>query len=178
MKAKLMMVTLLAAIVLAACGGKGTDEGKPVKEKETSNVKELVRDYSTGSKKAKNASITPQQLIVTAKDGSQTAYNLPKDEFFVSIAPYINETHPCTNHSLTGCKAELANKEFKLYIKDEDGNVLRDEMVTAQSNGFIDLWLPRNKTYQMKIELDGKKVESGLSTFNDDPTCITTMQLM
>ncbi|MDV2686884.1 CueP family metal-binding protein, partial [Alkalihalophilus lindianensis] len=43
---------------------------------------------------------------------------------------------------------------------------------------FIDLWLPRNKTYQMKIELDGKKVESGLSTFNDDPTCITTMQLM
>lgn len=79
---------------------------------------------------------------------------------------------------MTGCQGELANKDFNLYIEDEDGNVIRDEMVTAPSNGFIDLWLPRDKTFQIKIEHDGKIVESKLSTFEGDPTCITTMRLM
>ncbi|GHH99869.1 hypothetical protein AM1BK_34120 [Neobacillus kokaensis] len=82
------------------------------------------------------------------------------------------------NHSLTGCQGELANKEFKLYIEDEDGNVIRDEMVKTPANGFIDLWLPRDKSYQIKIEHEGKKVEQEISTFEKDPTCITTMQLM
>ncbi|AZU60523.1 hypothetical protein CHR53_04170 [Neobacillus mesonae] len=79
---------------------------------------------------------------------------------------------------MTGCQGELANKEFKLYIEDKEGNVIRDEKVKAPSNGFIDLWLPRDKSYQVKIEYDGKKAESDISTFKDDPTCITTMQLM
>jgi len=79
---------------------------------------------------------------------------------------------------LTGCQGELANKEFKLYIEDKEGKVIRDEMVKSQSNGFIDLWLPRDKTYRIKIEQDGKKVESELSTFENDATCITTLQLM
>lgn len=94
MKLKLIVVSLLASVVLSACSGTSTDEGKPVKEKETSDIKELVSDYSGGNKKVQNASITSQQLIVTNKDGSETAYALPKDEFFVSVAPYVNGTHP------------------------------------------------------------------------------------
>ncbi|MDM5152615.1 CueP family metal-binding protein [Bacillus sp. DX1.1] len=176
MKLKGFIITLLAAVILTACASTGKDEAKLVKE--TDDIKALVNDYSTENKNAQNASITSQQLIVTENDGSETSYDLPKDEFFVSIAPYINETHPCTNHSLTGCQGEIVNKEFNLYIEDLDGNVIQDEVVSSSSNGFIDLWLPRDKTFQIKIEHDGKIADLKLSTFEGDPTCITTMKLM
>ena len=67
---------------------------------------------------------------------------------------------------------------MKMYIEDTEGNVVLNETVKSQSNGFIDLWLPRDKTYRTKIEYDGKMVESEFSTFEKDGTCITTMQLM
>lgn len=78
---------------------------------------------------------------------------------------------------MAGCQGELANKEFQAYIEDTEGNVVLDEIVKTQSNGFIDFWLPRDKTYQIKFEYDGKKAESKIATFEGDPTCITTMQL-
>lgn len=81
------------------------------------------------------------------------------------------------NHSLTGCQGELVEKEFDVYIEDTDGNVIIDEKVKSQVNGFIDFWLPRDKTYRITIAQDGKIVESEFSTFENDGTCITTMQL-
>lgn len=72
----------------------------------------------------------------------------------------------------------MVEEEFDVYIEDIDGNVIVDETFKSQPNGFIDLWLPRNKTFKTMIEHDGKVVESELSTFESDPTCITTMQLM
>ena len=154
------------------------NEGDSSKENETQNIKELVSGYSTGNIKAESASITSQQLIVTDSDGSESVYDLPENDFFVSIAPYANETHPCKNHSLTGCQGEMAEEEFDVYIEDTEGNVIIDETLNSQSNGFIDLWLPRDKTYRAKIEHDGQMAESEFSTFESDNTCITTMQLM
>ncbi len=81
------------------------------------------------------------------------------------------------NHNLTGCQGELVEQEFDVFIEDEDGNVIVDEKITSLENGFIDLWLPRKKTYAVTIAYDGKTVESDLSTFEKDGTCITTMQL-
>lgn len=78
---------------------------------------------------------------------------------------------------MTGCQGELVEKEFEVYIKDTEGNVIINETIKSQSNGFIDLWLPRNKTYQVQINHDGKIVESEISTFEGNNTCITTMQL-
>jgi hypothetical protein len=78
---------------------------------------------------------------------------------------------------LTGCQGELVEKEFDVYIEDEDGKVMIDEKITSLPNGFFDLWLPREKTYTVTISYDGKTVESELSTFENDGTCITTMQL-
>jgi hypothetical protein len=72
----------------------------------------------------------------------------------------------------------MVNEEFDVYIEDEDGNVVVDETLTSQANGFIDLWLTRDHTYTVKIENDGKFTESEISTFENDPTCITTMQVM
>jgi hypothetical protein len=79
---------------------------------------------------------------------------------------------------LTGCQGELADKEFDVYIEDTEGNVILDEKVKSQANGFFDLWLSRDKTYQVKIKYDGKVSESEISTSKDDGTCITTMQLI
>lgn len=78
---------------------------------------------------------------------------------------------------MTGCQGELVEEEFDVLIEDEDGNVILDEKVTSQANGFIDLWLPRDKTYQVTIKQEGKAAELEFSTFEGDDTCITTMQL-
>ena len=178
MKLKIFTVTILATIVLAACGKENINEVNSSKENETQNIKELVSEYSTRNLKAESASITSKQLIVTESDGSESVYDLPKNDFFVSIAPYINETHPCANHSLTGCQGELEEKEFDVYIEDMDGNVIIDETLKSQSNGFIDLWLPRDKTYKVKVGYSGQMVESEFSTFESDNACNTTMQLI
>lgn len=94
MKLKIYAITLLAAVVLVACGGESTNVGNSPIESETQNIKELVHDYSVGKTKALQASITSQQLMVTESDGSKKVYDLSEEDFFVSIAPYINETHP------------------------------------------------------------------------------------
>jgi hypothetical protein len=104
-------------------------------------------------------------------------YDLPKDEFFVSIAPYIHQTHPCEIHSLTGCRGELANEEFHVFIENTEGNVIVDKKMKTYANGFIDLWLPRNETFTITITKDEKSAQSEISTFEDDQTCVTNMKL-
>ncbi len=150
---------------------------KELKENEVQNIKELVQDYSVGNIKNQSASITSHQLIVTESDDNEITYALPDDEFFVSIAPYINETHPCAIHSLTGCTGELTDEEFSVYIEDKEGNEILNQTLKSHANGFIDIWLPRDKTYHVTIEHDGKIAESEISTFEQDNTCIATMQL-
>ncbi len=178
MKIKMLIVTLFAALFLVACNGESTKEEGSAKVSEPENIKELVQDYSVRNLEAKSASISSEKLIVTENDGKEVIYELPKDEFFVSIAPFINQTHPCEIHSLTSCQGELVNEQFDVYIEDSNGNVVLDETLQTQMNGFIDLWLPRNDTYSITIEHEGKKVESEFSTFANDGTCITTMQLI
>ena len=133
-----------------------SEEGTVPDVNETPNIKELVHDYSVGNIKEQSASITSEQLIVTNSDESKLTYDLPKDDFFVSIAPFVEETHPCSVHSLTGCRGEMANQEFNVYIEDREGDVVLDKTLTSQSNGFIDLWVPRDKTYRVTIAQDGK----------------------
>ena len=177
MKLKMFAATLFATVVLGACNGESSDVDNSIKEMETQDIKELVAEYSGNKAKDESASITSKKLIVIDEEGKELAYELPKDEFFVSIAPYVNQTHPCTNHSLTGCQGEMANKEIDVTIEDSKGNVLVDETMKTPANGFIDLWLPRDETYNIKMEHEGKMVESKFSTSDNDGTCITTMQL-
>lgn len=72
----------------------------------------------------------------------------------------------------------MVEEEFEVYIVDTESNVILDETLKSQSNGFIDLWLPRDKTYRITITHEGKVVNSEFSTFENDGTCITTFQLM
>src|SRR5690625_2832841 len=136
-----------SSISLVACNSNDSVS----EEINTQDLKELVHEYSIGDIKNETASITSEELIITNSNESETVYSLPEDEFFVSIAPYINETHPCTNHSLTGCQGEMVEEEFDVYIEDMEGNVMLEDTLKTQANGFIDLWLPQDKTYNIII---------------------------
>lgn len=177
--------TILAAagvIVLAALGSYFLLTGQADKQTESNAIdaqiiKQMVHDYSIGKLSAKSASITSSHLIVDGDKGDSKTYELPKDEFFVSIAPYENQTHPCEIHSLTGCRGEMTEQEFQVTVTDAKGNTVVDQKMTSQANGFIDLWLPRDQTYLIQVSQDGKTAESEISTFDGDQTCITTLQL-
>ncbi|WP_313636843.1 CueP family metal-binding protein [Paenibacillus sp.] len=179
MRKKIWMAS--GAVVVVALGAYlfvgGNDKETPAAS-DTSNVKQLVQEYSSSSMKDLSASITSEQLIVTDSNNKSTTYELPKDEFFVSIAPYVKNTHPCATHSLTGCQGELTEQEFSVYVEDTEGNVIVDQAMKSQSNGFIDLWLPRDKKYNVTIEQDSVKAKAAFSTFKSDNTCVTTMQLV
>ena len=60
--------------------------------------------------------------------------------------------------SLTGCQGELVNEEFDVYIEDTEGNVIIDQTMKTESNGFIDLWLPREKSYKVTIAYGEKQL--------------------
>ncbi|MCG3420041.1 CueP family metal-binding protein [Oceanobacillus jordanicus] len=178
MSRKIFVVIGFALVVLVGYLFAVNDSNMTPKDDGSKDIKDLVHDYSIGKAEDQSASITSQELIVTDRDGSQQTYDLPEDEFFVSIAPYMEETHPCAIHSLTGCQGEMVNEEFDVYIEDLEGNVIVDEKIKSESNGFIDLWLPRDKTYRITIANDGKEVKSEISSFENDNTCITTLQLV
>lgn len=187
MRLKMMAMLLLITALTVGCSnsneGANEEAQKPVDNQvETQadsevDVKELVNDYTTRKAEAASASITSSELIVTGDDKEVTTYDLPEDEFFVSIAPFDKVTHPCDIHSLTGCQGELVEEDFDVHIEDSAGNVIMDENKTTETNGFIDFWLPRDDTFTVTISQDGKETTSEITTFDGDNTCITTMQL-
>jgi hypothetical protein len=121
-------------------------------------------------------SVYDNELVVILDD-ERISVDMPEDEFYVSVAPYIDTTHECLFHSATGCRGELKEEVFFVEFIDTDGNVIISEDMTSMSNGFIDLWLPRNIEGTLTItqgELSATKV---ISTVAGEPTCETTMQL-
>lgn len=94
MKIRNYLAILLTIAVLVGCNKAGRNEEASLKEKELEQIKEFVSDYSLGTIKNESASITSEHLIVKKSNGDEEIYDLPEDEFFVSIAPYVNETHP------------------------------------------------------------------------------------
>lgn len=91
MKMKILAVAVLAAGLLTGCaGGQETAET----EKQQQNIKELVSKYSAGKIKGDNASITSHELTIADSEGDKQVYDLSEEDFFVSIAPYENQTHP------------------------------------------------------------------------------------
>lgn len=178
MKKKFIIMILSISVLLVACNNDSSNNALNKDGNEPKDIKELVEDYSGNRTTDNTASITSTQLIITDSNDKESVYNLPEQEFFVSIAPFVSETHPCEIHSLTGCQGEMDNESFEIYIEDMDGNVVLDDTVTTEANGFIDLWLPRDQTFNVSIYHDGKQVDSEISTFKEDGTCITTMQLL
>jgi hypothetical protein len=91
LKFKILGIVFLAAGILTGCNG-GQESAEP--EKQQQDIKELVSDYSTGKIKGHNASITSQELTIADGEGDKQVYDISEEDFFVSIAPYEDQTHP------------------------------------------------------------------------------------
>ncbi len=124
---------------------------------------------------AYSASVTGTELKLS--DGQQQ-FSFPLgDKFYLSFAPYINQTHPCFNHSLSGCRGELANTEFDVKITDQTGKVILQDKLTSYQNGFIGVWLPRNTQGTIEVSYQGLKAVSPFATQAESQTCMTTLHL-
>ncbi|WP_174776335.1 MULTISPECIES: CueP family metal-binding protein [Cryobacterium] len=123
------------------------------------------------------ASVRVDELLLSSGD-DEVGVPLPTDDFHLSVAPYLNDTHDCYFHSLTTCVGELADEELQVTITDDANNeVFLDETVTTFENGFFDVWLPAGRELTMRIDDGENTAEVPVGTGTDDPTCVTTVQL-
>lgn len=179
-KSVIIFISLAVIVVLYLLGANASNDSitKVVsKEHPTNNeVQELIDGYSEREIKDSGASITGQDLIVYHEEGEEK-YPLGEELFFISFAPYIDTTHPCETHSLSGCQGEMVNEDVEVVIKTEDGEIIFDETMSTGGNGFINLWVTRDQTYELKIFYEGKEVSQSFSSFSNSATCITTLQL-
>jgi hypothetical protein len=115
---------------------------------------------------------------VVLKDGAREAsLKIPDGRFYLSVAPYVEQTHECFYHSLTTCKGELADKSVDVTITDSTGKTLAAGPVTTYANGFVGFWLPRDIAGTITVKYDGRTATSPISTDKDAPTCLTTLKL-
>lgn len=122
------------------------------------------------------ASVRPSELVVSEGD-EEFSLEVPDGQFYLSVAPYVETTHECFNHSLTTCQGELTETDVDVTITDEDGEVLVDGVRTTFANGFVGFWLPRDIEGTVSVEYDGKSGAVDFATGAESPTCLTTLQL-
>jgi hypothetical protein len=123
------------------------------------------------------ASVRAAELVL-ADEAYETTVPLPDDVFYLSVAPYVDGTHECFFHSLTTCQGELAGEPVSVSVVDAaTGDVLVEEDTTLGANGFVGYWLPRDVEAELRVELDGRVGATTVSTGDDDPTCLTSLQL-
>lgn len=123
------------------------------------------------------ASVRVDELLLSSGN-DEVSLALPQDEFHLSIAPYLTDTHECFYHSLTTCVGELGDEDFHVTITDDaNAKVLFDSDVTTYENGFFDVTLPAGLDITVLIDDGERSVELPLATRAEDPTCVTTAQL-
>jgi hypothetical protein len=123
------------------------------------------------------ASVRPGELVLS-DDQREVTLPVPEDRFYLSVAPYVDQTHECFYHSLTTCKGELGGEDVQVRIVDDaTGEVLVDEQSTTFDNGFVGFWLPRELDGTIEIAYGELSGEADVSTTEEGPTCMTTLQL-
>ncbi|HEB09981.1 MAG TPA: hypothetical protein ENI06_02065 [Spirochaetales bacterium] len=137
----------------------------------------LANKWQTSNPKV-TSFITPEKISFEFPNKKTVKISLPEDSMMVALAPYVNSTHPCETHYMSGCQGELVDVPIKVLALQVDGTVLIDRTMKTMSNGFIELWLPRNKNISLTLESMDGKAEGEITTFSDSNTCITTFQLL
>jgi hypothetical protein len=138
----------------------------------------LANKWGTDTPEVQSLVDTEAVKVTFKKSGKTVEVTLPEDKMVVAFAPYISETHPCEIHYMSGCQGELIEKRVKVTATLADGVVLLDEEITTMKNGFLELWLPRNREITVTMEALGRRAEGRIGTFPDSNTCITTFQLL
>lgn len=122
-----------------------------------------------------NSSLVKTQSMLSGwKDDDQVVAS--DSWYFISIAPYQNDTHDCYYHTL-GCKAEIANTQVSYSIEEVGGSFVTQGVSVTGSNGFMDLYLPLNKTYRISVVIGELEGEVTITTFPDSPTCLTNFKI-
>jgi len=192
---RLAAVPVAVALLLAGCSSSST----PSSDAETgapaaADASSLLRDFGLDGMDTREvidhldrlggderptdlmASIRTDQVVLS--DGTrETTLPMPADELYVSMAPYVDQTHDCFFHSLTTCQGELVNADVDILVRDDQGEVVLEETTTTYANGFVGVWLPRDLTGTVVLTVDGRSVEAPLSTTADSATCLTGLQL-
>ncbi len=138
----------------------------------------IANAWGLGSQDNKIMSyVTSSAVNFEFPDGVKTVVGLPLDRMVVAVAPFIMKTHPCSGHYLSSCGGELKNTSAHVTAVDADGQPILSEDLTTLPNGFLELWLPRDREIDVTIQARGQRASGRISTFADSNTCITTLRL-
>jgi hypothetical protein len=191
--ARAAVTATFAASFLAGCGS--DDPGAsppPVADKtattgllaehdlEGRTARDIIDELDRAEDKPSDlmASIRYDELLVTDTSKPDEEASLPiEEDFYLSMAPYVDQTHECFYHSLTTCQGELVEEEVDVTITSSDGEVLVDETLTTYPNGFVGFWLPRDIEATLEVSYDDRSATTEIGTGPKDPTCLTTVQL-
>jgi len=171
-----------AALVLSGCAASSEGEqdgllaGFGLGGKSTVDVIDTLDRTQDDKAQGLTGSVGYDTLTLSGADG-EVELPIPEDQFYLSVAPYIETTHECYYHNLASCQGELVGEDIDVTITDAAGAVLVDETVTTYENGFAGFWLPKDIEGTIGVSYNGLTAVSSIGTGTDDPTCLTTLQL-
>lgn len=123
------------------------------------------------------ASVRPNELVLQPGGPDELIVPTSELDFYLSIAPYVTQTHDCGFHSLTTCVGEQQNLPIEIVVTDKaTGEEVLAENTATASNGFVGVWLPRDRELIVKIESEHGTAEHAIKTGENDLTCLTTMR--
>ena len=122
--------------------------------------------------------VDQQKISFKFSGGESVTVPLPADKMVVAIAPFVENTHPCDIHYMSGCQGEMVGVQVQVTGRAKDGTLVVDDTFTTLDNGFIELWLPRSLEIDLELAADGKRASQTIGTFDDSNTCITTIKLL
>lgn len=179
----------LTPLVLVGCGSSATDP-------DSTSGNDLLRDLGFDGMEGREvidelealaieerpadvlAAVHPYELAVSDASGREATLALPKEEFYVSVAPFLESSHECHFHSLTTCTGELANQDIEVLVTDEAGDALVEDVLATNPNGFFGMWLPRDRSLTLTCSQDGMSATTSVSTSGEEAaTCLTTLQM-
>lgn len=187
----LMIGAVLFPLVVAGCGTRGSEPESITGDQDLlhehgfadADAHEIIGrlEELPVAERPQNliASVTATSLQLRDDAGREAELPLPQDQFYLSVAPFVETTHECAFHSLTTCRGELRSREISVSMVDSgSGKVLEEGTRTTHDNGFIGFWLPRGITAELTCTLEGYTGTASISTqAEDDLTCLTSLQL-
>ncbi len=124
------------------------------------------------------AQVMPGEVRIQPDQPGELVVDIPEDQFYLSVAPYRTQTHPCSFHVPTSCLGELQNADAQVTVTDaRTGDVIVDRDARTADNGFVGIWLPKDGEFVVELTVDGDTGVQTVRTGAEDPTCITTLQL-
>lgn len=162
----------LPAEVVEMLAGYGVTEGDGVRDAiMTLDRSDEQRPLSV------QASVRTAEVVFSDDSGQEISVPIPGDLVYVSIAPFVETTHPCHFHALGGCQGKLVGEDVHVRIVDHLGEVLVDEEATTWTNGFVGYWLPKDAHGTVTITQGERSGVAAFETGDGDATCMTTLQL-